>query len=667
MKKIFNFSGLLLLCMALMLPVLTSCDNDDFDTQQYKGGIHLNVWGPCPVARGGELRFLGSGLNQIKSIELPGCGEITDITVVSPSEIRITVPQNAEPGKVVLHHANGEITSQTLLSFTEPIILESMTPMTVKPGQELTISGDYLNLIHEVIFSEDVVVDEEEFTAHSRYEIKLIVPAEARSGEVIISDGAEEMPNWIHSEEELTVVLPSFASVADLADKKPGDVIELPGQDLDLVTKVEMPNGDELEFTVADGKISFVLPENASDGVINVIAAPGVKVPVATIGMAVPTDLSVTPSTELRAGDNLEISGTNLELVSAITFAGASAASDFTLENGKITVAMPAAAISGDITLDLLSGKNVTLHIETAKPGNISYASASAPLGESMTVTGNNLDVVSEIEFAGGVKATPSSLASDRLEVVIPTKAENGKLIFRMANGESVEGPEMTFTSPTCAWISDLPEKFVKGQRYTLTVVNIDKLQNVTLNGVQAKYMDDPAAGTMLLQIPSDLEGTFELKLISSNGEMSYQVAIIPAETIAYEGPTMLTWGEEGRFGIDLKFFKDAKPGDVLKIYLTQTPNWGQAQLNDGTWSPSIPFGETAKFGSESYIKTDEILSSKDIDSVSLVLTDEVLAHILGNAGDYFGLNTAYNLTGQVGMVIQGSDIQIDKVVFIYQ
>ena len=283
MKKIFNFSGLLLLCMALMLPVLTSCDNDDFDTQQYKGGIHLNVCGPCPVARGGELRFLGSGLNQIKSIELPGCGEITDITVVSPSEIRITVPQNAEPGKVVLHHANGEITSQTLLSFTEPIILESMTPMTVKPGQELTISGDYLNLIHEVIFSEDVVVDEEEFTAHSRYEIKLIVPAEARSGEVIISDGAEDIPNWIHSEEELTVVLPSFASVADLADKKPGDVIELPGQDLDLVTKVEMPNGDELEFTVADGKISFVLPENASDGVINVIAASGVKVPVATI------------------------------------------------------------------------------------------------------------------------------------------------------------------------------------------------------------------------------------------------------------------------------------------------------------------------------------------------------------------------------------------------
>ena len=79
MKKIFNFTSLLALCMALMLPALTSCDNDDFDTQQYKGGVNLNVWGPRPVARGGELRFLGSGMDQITSITLPGSGEFASL------------------------------------------------------------------------------------------------------------------------------------------------------------------------------------------------------------------------------------------------------------------------------------------------------------------------------------------------------------------------------------------------------------------------------------------------------------------------------------------------------------------------------------------------------------------------------------------------------------
>lgn len=138
MNKIISLSGKIALCMVLAAPVLTSCSNDDYDTQQYKGGVNLNVWGPRPVARGGELRFLGSGMDQITSIKIPGSGDVTDIKVIDGNEIRITVPQDAEPGKVVLHHAGGDIESLTMLSFTEPISLDEMTPMPVKAGQTHT-------------------------------------------------------------------------------------------------------------------------------------------------------------------------------------------------------------------------------------------------------------------------------------------------------------------------------------------------------------------------------------------------------------------------------------------------------------------------------------------------------------------------------------------------
>ena len=144
----YKFSALLM-AGALMLSgvALTSCDDDNnLDTNQYVGGVSLNVFGPCPVARGGELRFLGSGMNQIQSVTLPGSGEITDIRVISNTEIRITVPQNAEPGLVTLKYAKGTITTKTPITFTEPISLENFTPNAVKPGDELTIAGDYLNL-----------------------------------------------------------------------------------------------------------------------------------------------------------------------------------------------------------------------------------------------------------------------------------------------------------------------------------------------------------------------------------------------------------------------------------------------------------------------------------------------------------------------------------------
>lgn len=165
------------------------------------------MWGPRPVARGGELRFLGSGMDQITSIKIPGSGDVTDIKVIDGNEIRITVPQDAEPGKVVLHHAGGDIESLTMLSFTEPISLDEMTPMPVKAGQTLTLKGDYLNLITEIRFARDdsfdkneemqnvAVVGEDDFISHNRKEISLVVPEEAMTGAIIMSDGGEPLPN----------------------------------------------------------------------------------------------------------------------------------------------------------------------------------------------------------------------------------------------------------------------------------------------------------------------------------------------------------------------------------------------------------------------------------------------------------------------------------------
>ena len=77
-----NRLSVLFLAGALILTGVsfTSClKGDDIDTNQYTGGISLNVFGPSPVARGGELRFLGSGMNQVTAVVIPGCDDITDI------------------------------------------------------------------------------------------------------------------------------------------------------------------------------------------------------------------------------------------------------------------------------------------------------------------------------------------------------------------------------------------------------------------------------------------------------------------------------------------------------------------------------------------------------------------------------------------------------------
>lgn len=65
MKKIFNVLALSAMCLTL----LSGCKDELVSTDQYaKEGVSLNVYGPQPVMRGGELRFLGSNLDQVTEV-----------------------------------------------------------------------------------------------------------------------------------------------------------------------------------------------------------------------------------------------------------------------------------------------------------------------------------------------------------------------------------------------------------------------------------------------------------------------------------------------------------------------------------------------------------------------------------------------------------------------
>ena len=117
-----------------------------------------------------------------------------------------------------------------------------------------------------------------------------------------------------------------MAVVSDLTGKKPGDIITIEGENLDLVKSVQMPNGNEVEFelkTISDKQnIVFTLPEDMTDGAVLMIPASGVQVVIANIGMALPSEVVATPSIGLRADDMITLSGLNMELITDITFPG---------------------------------------------------------------------------------------------------------------------------------------------------------------------------------------------------------------------------------------------------------------------------------------------------------------------------------------------------------
>ena len=660
MNKTYKFPALWMMCLMLFSCLtFTACDNgDDEDTNQYKGGISLNVFGPSPVARGGVLRFLGSGMDKVTAVAIPGCDDITDIEVVSDTEIRVTVPQTAQPGLVVLKTPKGDITTKTELTFTEPIALEAFAPAEVKPGSELTITGEYLNLIKEVIFADEVTVPADEFVSQSRQEIKVIVPDSAQTGKFILSDGAE-IPNWIYSEGELEVTLPSVEAPLDLVDKKPGDVIRVSGENFDLVKKVQMPNGDEVEFTMtasSEGdELTFTLPDNVSDGEITVLPASDVKVVVATVVVATPSNVVAVPAVNLRGGDMITLKGTNMDLVTDVTFPGVEEAVGLESQNStEIKVLMPAAAISGDLQLNTNSGKATAVSIATAKPENISYSAATVPAGEALTVKGVNMDVVSAVVFSGNVEVTVSDATATAISLTVPTTAETGALLLKMANGESVEAPSLTIEKPVCAYLPALPDKLVRGRIMELEIVNADKLTNVLLNEASVQYINDAAKGVLMLNVPAELNGTYSLKLISSNGEIAYDVLVVANEETVWAGPLDISWGDGGRVLVPAVSFAKVTAGTVMKVYFDQKDQtWAQAQFNYGDWS-----GIAFSLFDTTMVPTDIYGWSFESRVMELTLTQEILDNIQAKQGDCEDQTN-------VGIIIQGSDLTFTKITIV--
>lgn len=660
MNKTYKFPALWMMCLMLFSCLtFTACDNgDDEDTNQYKGGISLNVFGPSPVSRGGVLRFLGSGMDKVTAVAIPGCDDITDIEVVSDTEIRVTVPQTAQPGLVVLKTPKGDITTKTELTFTEPIALEAFAPAEVKPGGELTITGEYLNLIKEVIFADEVTVPADEFVSQSRQEIKVIVPDSAQTGKFILSDGAE-IPNWIYSEGELEVTLPSVEAPLDLVDKKPGDVIRVSGENFDLVKKVQMPNGDEVEFTMtasSEGdELTFTLPDNVSDGEITVLPASDVKVVVATVVVATPSNVVAVPAVNLRGGDMITLKGTNMDLVTDVTFPGVEEAVGLESQNStEIKVLMPAAAISGDLQLNTNSGKATAVSIATAKPENISYSAATVPAGEALTVKGVNMDVVSAVVFSGNVEVTVSDATATAISLTVPTTAETGALLLKMANGEFVEAPSLTIEKPVCAYLPALPDKLVRGRIVELEIVNADKLTNVLLNEASVQYINDAAKGVLMLNVPAELNRTYSLKLISSNGEIAYDVLVVANEETVWAGPLDISWGDGGRVLVPAVSFAKVTAGTVMKVYFDQKDQtWAQAQFNYGDWS-----GIAFSLFDTTMVPTDIYGWSFESRVMELTLTQEILDNIQAKQGDCEDQTN-------VGIIIQGSDLTFTKITIV--
>ena len=609
-KKFFWFV-LMLICSTFMF---TSCDRDDLNTDQYGNQISLLSYGPNPVVRGGVLTFKGSNLDQITEIDLPGADPITSINIVTSgtkSEINIEVPaEKCETGIITLKTAkNGEIQTLTPITYIEDLkftgfyIGEDKENKVGKVGDILTIEGDYLNNITSVIFNNGTTVDAEDFTAHTRYQISLAIPAEANNGRFQISDG----DNYMYSEGEITINGPEIDPENAIAKTliKAGEIETLKGTALDLIASIEL-NGATIEAkdfkSQSATEITFELPATATDGEVKAIAKNGTSISFGKIETVVPTNLVATPS-PIKNGAELTITGKDMDLITGIAFPNAAKSELSKVEADKVTTIVPEDAQEGNITLSLANGKTVTVAYTLVKPTVTACTPATITAGERTIIKGTNLDLVQSVTFPGDVEQTVTDFkgTANAIAVTVPTACAGSGFKLNLKNGTTVniDGQLSIKAATDPAIASVTPGEAIAGSKITITGKNFQNIQNLYIGSYKVNRYTSRTNTEIVCQVPANAEvGTYKIMMEDPDGNKieGPEFKVVPAEkdiaTIttnmdnsAIKYPYNFTWDDSGRFRImktDL-IKMGVKVGSKMLFY-KEAGATGQVQINNANW-----------------------------------------------------------------------------------
>lgn len=689
--------------MALVGLSLTACSEDDLDTNQYKQGVHLNVWGPNPVMYGGTVTFKGSNLDQVASIQFPGCSPVTSINVVKagiPSEINVQLPLEAlgEDYVVLTTKTDEKITTKTKIAYKQGIEFASFSPASVMPGEKLVISGEWLHLVECVEFSDEVFVSKDDFVSQDRNSIEVIVPEKAQSGVVALLDADvtkmdateknNSVYNRIESENILEVGTPTVAKVSSPRGEaealgsvvcKQGETIIVSGQFFNLVSSVKI--GDENDYLeieregldiASDGKsLSFALPDIAPDGDINIVCQSGVEVPVAKLETVAPSECVASP-VPAKNGQPLTISGKDLDVVASIEMPNVSETVEFNYADGKIVIAaVPALAQEGNLVLRMANGKGVEVPFTLVKPTVTAYNPNPVSAGGALTVNGKDLDLVASVTFGEGSDAAEVEAAADgnSMTLSVPMNAKSGKPTLNLKNGTTVEAQEITINEAEFCYATALPDgetEIKAGSTLTLPVANIDKLTGVQINGVDCQFIQ--SEGMLIIGIPETAGAGAKVRLISSNGEITYTIDIIPASevsTVVWKGMTEITWGAGGRVIVPAKSFEGVPADAVMTVCYTQKDQvWAQAQFNYADWT-GINFNGGETNFNQTLVPTDVYGWFSDgvlNRETKVVLTQEILDNILAKRADCSDEGAK-----DCGIIIQGSDLIFTKITISYK
>jgi hypothetical protein len=320
--------------------------------------------------------------------------------------------------------------------------------------------------------------------------------------------------------------LPTIAQVSP-TPVKAGTALTIEGADLDLVREVAFTGGSKVTgFTsVSATQIVLNVPADAKDGPIKLSVASLEEVTSAQqLVMSVPTINAISPD-PAKTGSSVTVSGIDLDLVTRVSFGGDKVGVIQNASATELTVGVPTDAQSGSVTFSTAAGKTVTSStaLTMVKPviGNISPTDIQ--VNNVLTITGNDLDIVSKVQFMGGTEAPVLSASLTEITVNVPVGTASGPIHLIANNGDDViSAVSLNILASTSATVTSMPSSARPGDMIDIVGVNLDEVTQVVFPiDIPATMFGIKTETLIQVVVPENAKtGNGVIKLITATGEI---------------------------------------------------------------------------------------------------------------------------------------------------
>ena len=391
-----------------------------------------------------------SGLLGTTSVKIGGKAAV--FTVASDTVIDTSVPVGAKVGSsatgISVTNPVGTATTGFTVDSSAPTIT-SFTPTSgVADGSvTVTIHGTNLNTATDLLFSDGSggTVDSPIVLQPTKTQAQAPVPVGAATGPITVVNTTGQAT----SKQSFTVVgaptvtsfSPGFGAV--------GSMVTITGSSFIGTTEVDFNGQAAIKPTIkGDTQITAKVPVGATTGQITVTngVGSGQSAGNFVVLLSHPAITSATPNSG-GWGTAVEIDGFHFIGAKSVTFNGKAASFTVTDDN-TIETRVPAGAptgpgsgATGGIVVANALGKSQQqgFTVLSTAPTITKVDLKAGPVGDAVTITGTNLDTVTEVDFGAGAATQPfvsQPVDGKTLIVDIPVGATTGPVVAINPGGQ---------------------------------------------------------------------------------------------------------------------------------------------------------------------------------------------------------------------------------------